>query len=52
MEMRRMNVEMAIAGLACFVLAFGHVGIGAHWVLPISPRKACRYAVWPVHDYA
>ena len=29
-----MNVELAIAGLSCFVLAFGHTAIGLRWVLP------------------
>jgi hypothetical protein len=34
MRARRMNVELAIAGLGCFVLAFGHTTIGMRWVLP------------------
>jgi hypothetical protein len=34
-----MNVELAIAGLACFVLAFGHTAVGLRWVLP-SLREA------------
>jgi hypothetical protein len=29
-----MNVELAIAGLGCFVLALGHTTIGLRWVLP------------------
>jgi hypothetical protein len=29
-----MNVELAIAGLGCFVLAFGHTTIGRRWILP------------------
>src|SRR5215218_5793035 len=29
-----MNVELAIAGLGCFLLAFGHTTIGLRWVLP------------------
>jgi 4-amino-4-deoxy-L-arabinose transferase-like glycosyltransferase len=29
-----MNVVLAIAGLGCFVLAFGHTTIGLRWVLP------------------
>jgi hypothetical protein len=29
-----MKAELAIAGLGCFVLAFGHTAIGARWVLP------------------
>jgi hypothetical protein len=29
-----MNVELAIAGLGCFILAFGHTTIGLRWVLP------------------
>jgi hypothetical protein len=29
-----MNVELAIAGLGWFVLAFGHTTIGLRWVLP------------------
>ena len=29
-----MNVELAIAGLGWFVLAFGHTAIGLRWVLP------------------
>src|SRR6266516_3663719 len=31
---RCMNVELTIAGLGCFVLAFGHATIGLRWVLP------------------
>jgi hypothetical protein len=29
-----MNVELAIAALGCFVLAFGHATIGRRWLLP------------------
>src|SRR5512132_706181 len=29
-----MKVELAIAGLGCFVLAFGHTTVGLRWVLP------------------
>jgi hypothetical protein len=29
-----MKIELAIAGLCCFVLAFGHTAIGASWILP------------------
>jgi hypothetical protein len=29
-----MSVELAIAGLGCFLLAFGHTAIGVRWVLP------------------
>src|SRR5512132_2381896 len=29
-----MNVELATAGLGCFILAFGHTTIGLRWVLP------------------
>jgi hypothetical protein len=29
-----MNLELAIAGLSCFVLAFGHATLGRRWVLP------------------
>lgn len=29
-----MNVELAIAGLGWFTLAFGHTAIGLRWVLP------------------
>ena len=29
-----MNVELAIAGLGCLALAFGHTAIGVRWVLP------------------
>ncbi len=29
-----MSVELAIAGLSCFVLALGHAAIGRRWVLP------------------
>jgi hypothetical protein len=29
-----MNVELAIAGLCCLVLTFGHTAIGLRWVLP------------------
>jgi hypothetical protein len=28
-----MSVELAIAGLGCFLLAFGHTTIGVRWVL-------------------
>jgi hypothetical protein len=28
-----MNLELAIAGLCCFLLAFGHTAIGARWIL-------------------
>lgn len=37
-----MNVELAIAGLACFVLAFGHAAIGLRWVLPIVGEGGLR----------
>jgi hypothetical protein len=37
-----MNVALAIAALGCLVLALGHTTIGLRWVLPISPREACR----------
>ena len=29
-----MKAELAIAGLGCFGLAFGHTAIGVRWVLP------------------
>ena len=29
-----MNLALAIAGLGCFLLAFGHTTIGLRWVLP------------------
>jgi hypothetical protein len=29
-----MKLELVIAGLCCFVLAFGHSAIGLRWVLP------------------
>ncbi|HKW73296.1 MAG TPA: hypothetical protein VJQ08_10760 [Candidatus Dormibacteraeota bacterium] len=29
-----MNVELAVAGLCCAVLAFGHATVGLRWVLP------------------
>src|SRR2546421_12389656 len=29
-----MSVELAIAGLTCFFLAFGHAAIGMRWILP------------------
>ena len=29
-----MNLELAIAGLSCFVLAFGHATLGLRWILP------------------
>jgi hypothetical protein len=29
-----MKVELAIAGLCCFVMAFGHTAIGLRWILP------------------
>jgi hypothetical protein len=29
-----MNVELTIAGLCCFLLAFGHAAIGLRWILP------------------
>jgi hypothetical protein len=35
-----MNVELAIAALGCFVLAFGHATIGLRWVLP-KLTKGC-----------
>jgi hypothetical protein len=35
-----MNVELAIAGLGCFLLAFGHTTIGLRWVLP-KLSKGC-----------
>ena len=35
-----MRVELAIAGLCCFALAFGHIAIGLRWVLPtLGERK-------------
>jgi hypothetical protein len=30
-----MHVELAIAGLGCFVLALGHTMIGLRWVVPV-----------------
>jgi hypothetical protein len=35
-----MNLELAIAGLGCFALAFGHTTIGLRWVLP-NLTKGC-----------
>jgi hypothetical protein len=32
--LQRMDVELAIAGVCCLVLAFGHTAIGLRWVLP------------------
>ena len=29
-----MNIELAIAGLSCLVLALGHATVGLRWVLP------------------
>ena len=29
-----MNLELAIAGLSCFLLAFGHATLGLRWILP------------------
>jgi hypothetical protein len=29
-----MNIELAIAGLSCLVLALGHTTVGLRWVLP------------------
>ena len=29
-----MKVELAIAALCCFLLAFGHIAIGRRWVIP------------------
>ena len=29
-----MNLELVIAGLSCFVLAFGHATLGLRWILP------------------
>jgi hypothetical protein len=29
-----MNLELAIAGLGCFALVFGHTTIGLRWVVP------------------
>ena len=35
-----MNLELAIAGLGCFVLALGHTTIGLRWVLPnLTPGR-------------
>jgi hypothetical protein len=35
-----MKVELAIAGLGCFFLAFGHTTIGLRWVLPnLTPER-------------
>jgi hypothetical protein len=31
---RRMKVELTIAALCCFLLAFGHTAIGRRWILP------------------
>jgi hypothetical protein len=36
---QKMTVELAIGGLACFVLAFGHTTIGMRWVLPNLTRE-------------
>ena len=35
-----MNVELAIAGLGWFVLAFGHAMIGLRWVLPNLTKES------------
>jgi hypothetical protein len=35
-----MNVQLAIAGLCCFVLAFGHTAIGWRWILPNLSQRA------------
>jgi hypothetical protein len=32
--LQRMDVELAIAGVCCLVLAFGHTALGLRWVLP------------------
>ena len=29
-----MNLELAIAGLSCFILASGHATLGLRWILP------------------
>src|SRR4029453_11480940 len=34
-----MNLELAIAGLSCFVLAFGHATLGLRWILPNLPKE-------------
>jgi hypothetical protein len=34
-----MNLELAIAGLCCFFLAFGHTAIGLRWILPNLPER-------------
>jgi hypothetical protein len=34
-----MNVELAIAGLGCLVLAVGHATIGLRWVLPNLTKR-------------
>jgi hypothetical protein len=34
-----MNVELAVAGLGCLVLALGHATIGLRWVLPNLTRE-------------
>jgi hypothetical protein len=33
-----MNLALAIAGLSCFLLAFGHTTIGLRWVLANLPK--------------
>jgi hypothetical protein len=33
-KFEQMNAELAIAGLCCFLLAFGHAAIGFRWILP------------------
>jgi hypothetical protein len=33
-KFERMDVELTIAGMGCFLLAFGHATIGFRWILP------------------
>jgi hypothetical protein len=35
-----MTVELAIAALCCFLLAFGHIAIGRRWILPSLTERS------------
>jgi hypothetical protein len=35
-----MNVELTIAGLSCFALAFGHTAIGFRWIVPNLTKES------------
>jgi hypothetical protein len=56
-----MNLALAIAGLGCFLLAFGHTTIGLRWVLPnltngslpsTPPNAPHTFRPWRIHELA